>query len=175
MNEIKIRQERPSDYAEVYELVKISFATSSHADGDEQDYLNEVRQKPAFVPELSLVAETAEGRLVGQIVLYETDITTPGGKRTELLLSPICVHPGYFRRGIARAMIERAFAIAGGMGYGAVFLCGNPALYARMGFRPTYEYGILHVGDPKGNAMWSMVREIYPGALEGITGSINTI
>ena len=67
---MKIRQETPADYAEVYELVKISFATSTNE--GEWDYLNEVRKKAAFIPELSLVAENDDGRLVGQIVLYKT-------------------------------------------------------------------------------------------------------
>ena len=107
---MKIRQETPADYAEVYELVKISFATSTNE--GEWDYLNEVRKKAAFIPELSLVAENDDGRLVGQIVLYKTDITTPEGAVTQLLLSPISVHPDYFRRGIATAMMKEAFQIA---------------------------------------------------------------
>ncbi|SFM40490.1 hypothetical protein SAMN03159341_13125 [Paenibacillus sp. 1_12] len=69
---MKIRQEKPSDYEEVYQLLRASFATSSHADGTEPDYLNEVRKKDTFVPELSLVAENEDGKLVGQVVLYET-------------------------------------------------------------------------------------------------------
>ena len=47
---MKIRQEQTTDYDKVYELVKISFATSSHADGTESDYLNTVRKKDSFIP-----------------------------------------------------------------------------------------------------------------------------
>ncbi len=65
-----IRQEQPADYDEVYELVKISFATSTNE--GEWDYLNEVRKKSTFIPELSLVAENDVGKLIGQIVLYKT-------------------------------------------------------------------------------------------------------
>ncbi len=64
-----IRQEQPDDYDEVYELVKMSFATSTNE--GEWDYLNEVRKKDTFIPELSLVAENDDGQLVGQIVLYK--------------------------------------------------------------------------------------------------------
>ena len=60
---MKIRQERISDYAEVYELVKISFAAASHSDGTEPDYLNELRNKDTFIPELSLVAEHENGEI----------------------------------------------------------------------------------------------------------------
>lgn len=169
-----IRQERPSDYEEVYELVKKSFATTTFSDGTEQDYLNQVRQKDSFIIELSLVAEDDSGKIVGQIVLYETDITTPQGIITELLLSPICVHPDYFRRGIARLMMNESFLIAKKMGYKAVFLCGNPDFYSKVGFKPTYQYHIYHVEDNLKTADWSMVRELVDDALVGISGKIST-
>ena len=171
----KIRQETPADYDEVYELVKTSFATSSHADGTEPDYLSEVRQKDTFIPELSLVTEDETGRIIGQIVLYQTGIITENGVLTELVLSPICVHSDYFRRGIAREMVETALGKARQMEYRAVFLCGNPAFYPKLGFSATYRYGIFHVNDPEHTGEWSMVRELYPGALTGITGSIDTL
>ena len=60
---MKIRQEKTEDFKEVYELVKESFATSTHADGTEPDYLNEVRKKVSFIPELSLVVEN-DGRSI---------------------------------------------------------------------------------------------------------------
>lgn len=169
-----IRQETPTDYDEVYNLVKISFATSSHADGTEPDYLNAIREKDTFIPELSLVAQEDDGKLIGQIVLYKTIISTETKPITELLLSPICVHPNYFRRGIARSMMEKAFKIAKRMGYKAVFLCGNPNFYHKVGFRPTYEYEIFHIKDRSKNAEWSMVRELEEGYLKNIKGTINT-
>ena len=172
---VSIRQEQPADYAEVYQLVKRSFATSSDSDGTEPDYLNEVRQQDTFIPGLSLVAEDADGQIVGQIVLYKTTITTADHAVTELLLSPICVHPDYFRRGIARALMEKAFGIAADMGYSAVFLCGNPDFYRKFGFRPTYEFGIFHVDDEAKTAEWSMVRVLTEGALDNITGTISTV
>lgn len=171
---MKISQETFADYDEIYNLVKISFATSSHADGTEPDYLNSVRKKDGFIPELSLVAEDEDGKLIGQVVLYKTVIVASAEPITELLLSPICVHPNYFRRGIAHSMMEEAFIIAKNMGYKAVFLCGNPDFYHKIGFRPTYEYDIFHIKDESKNAEWSMVRELEKGYLEDIKGTINT-
>lgn len=170
---MKIRREHPSDYSEVYELVRMSFSASPNADGTEPNYLNEIRKKHTFIPELSLVAEHESGRLIGQIVLYKTNITANDKTVTELVLSPICVHPDYFRRGIARAMIEQAFDIAKGLGYTAVFLCGDPQFYRKIGFRPTYEYSIFHIADMGKNAEWCMVYELVDGALKGISGTIN--
>jgi len=172
---VKLRQERPCDYSEIYELVKTAFATVSDSDGTEPDYLNELRGKDTFIPELSLVAEHDDGTLIGQIVLYETAITTLQGELTELLLSPISVHPDYFRRGIARTMVEEALSLARGMGFKAVFLCGDPAIYERLGFVPSYQYDIFHKDDESKTAKWSMVRELYSGALNGISGTVDTV
>jgi predicted N-acetyltransferase YhbS len=166
-----IRQEQSADYDEVYELVKKSFATSTNE--GEWDYLNEVRKKETFIPELSLVAENEDGKLVGQIVLYKTEITTSDNVYTELLLSPISVHPEFFRRGIARAMMKEAFQIAKQIGYTAIFLCGEPSFYHRFGFKPSYEFEIFHIADKSKNAEWCMALELTTAALTGKAGTIN--
>ena len=179
-----IRQETPSDYAEAYNLVELSFATVDYlTDGSDgvfsdepvADYLNGLRGKDTFIPELSLIAEHENGKIIGQIVLYKTNIITADKKITELVLSPICVHPDYFRQGIARAMIEKALEIAKKIGYTAVFLCGEPKIYRRMGFTPSYEYGIYHVSDKDRNAEWCMVRELVDGALNSIDGTVDIV
>jgi predicted N-acetyltransferase YhbS len=169
---MQIRQEKPADYEKVYQLVNISFESNEDNDGTVPDYLNALRTKSVFIPELSLVAEK-DGAIIGQIVLYKTDITTPQGKHTELLLSPISVHPNYFRQGISRALTEEALSRAKDMGFGAVFLCGDPSFYRKLGFVPTYQHDIFHKTDA--SAEWSMVRELYNGALNGICGTVDTI
>jgi len=169
---ITVRREQPADYDEVAALVAAAFATVPYGDGTEADYLNDLRGKAAFLPELSFVALDGE-KIVGQIVLYQTDITTPNGPRTELVLSPVSVHPAYFRRGVARAMVEHALARAAAMGYRAVFLCGDPAIYARLGFSPSCAHGIHHAQDA--HAEWSMVRALYAGALDGLEGTVETV
>ena len=163
-----IRQEMPSDYEEVYELVRLSFASAAHSDGTEADYLNEVRKKDTFIPQLSLAAEDETGRIIGQIVMYRTVILTDSADFTALVLSPVCVHPDHFRKGIARAMIKQASQRALSMGYTAVFLCGDPQIYSGLGFRPSYEFGIFHKDDPQ--AQWCMGKELICGALEGVSG-----
>jgi predicted N-acetyltransferase YhbS len=172
---MNIRQEKQSDYDEVYNLVRISFDTNSDSDGTVPDYLNEIRKKDIFIPELSLVVENDDGKIIGQIVLYKTNIITTNKEITELLLSPISVHPDYFRRGIARAMIEESFIIARKLGFKAVFLCGDPELYKKFGFVPSYKHDIFHISDESKNAEWSMVYELVKGSLDRISGTIDTV
>ena len=171
---VQIRQEQPSDYAEVYRLVKAAFAFSDHSDGTEADYLDALRKKAEFIPELSLVAEHA-GQIVGQIVLYKTFISTPDKLLAALVLSPVSVRPDYFRRGVARAMISEAFERARALGYTAVFLCGDPAFYHKFGFMPAFEYGIYHISDKTKSAEWCMALELTPAALKGIQGTVDIV
>ena len=44
-----------------------------------------------------------------------------------------------------RKLVIQALDRARAMGYGAVFLGGDPKLYGRFGFEPSYKYGINHV------------------------------
>ena len=65
--EIKIRRETEKDYGTVYQLIKEAFALAEHADGNEQDLVVALRKGTAYIPELSLVAET-DGKLTGYIL-----------------------------------------------------------------------------------------------------------
>jgi predicted N-acetyltransferase YhbS len=170
-----IRQETTSDYDKVYQLVKISFATNNNDDGTTSDYLNQIRLKDTFIPELSLVAENSDGEIIGQIVLYKMIIKTKDNEIIELLLSPICVHPDYFRRGIARSLINESFKKAKKLGYRAVFLCGNSKIYKKFGFVPSFVYNIYHISDKSKNAEWCMAYELDEGSLKNITGTINIV
>ena len=167
-----IRQETPQDYAEVYQLVHSAFATAPHADGTEADYLNALRAKDTFVPELSLLA-AENNRIIGQIVLSEFTFLPPDESIASLLLSPLSVHPAFFRRGTASALIKAGLAKAQKMGYTAVFLCGDPAFYHRFGFAATYRFGIYHTKDPR--AEWCMAKEIENGVLRHAAGTIDIV
>lgn len=169
-----MREETPKDYDEVYEMVKASFLTTPDHDR-EWDYLNEVRKKDTFISKLSLVAESEKGKIIGQIVLYKADIITQEKIYTELVLSPISVHPDYFNQGIATKMMKKAFEIAKDMGYKAVFLCGDPNFYSKLGFKPSYEYKIFHITDKDKNAEWCMALELTNGALKNINGTIDIL
>ena len=169
----KIRQEVKSDYKKVYELVKKAFLTAAYSDGTEADYLNELRTKPTFIPELSFVAESGGGEIVGQIVLYRTFIYTDCGAVRALVLSPLSVHPDCFRRGIARMLVNHALGRAAAMGHTAVFLCGDPEIYKKLGFKPSFEFGICHKDDPK--AEWCMAKELSAHSLSNVRGTIDIV
>ena len=167
-----IRTETENDYKTVYDVVKRAFAATSFSDGTEADYLNRIRKEPYFIPELSLVA-TEDQRIVGQVVLYEMSIDTSDKTVTQLVLSPLSVEPGSFRRGIGTSLIKEGCLRAQRLGYKAVFLCGDIGYYSRFGFAPTYKYGIYHRKDTSRNAEWCMVKELEKGYLDAVTGLID--
>ena len=45
----------------------------------------------------------------------------------------------------------------------------------KFGFMPSYRYGIFHKNDELKIAEWSMVRELYSGTLNCITGIVDTV
>jgi predicted N-acetyltransferase YhbS len=168
---VKIRQEQPCDYDVVYQLVKESFLTENHT--EEPDYLNALRTKSEFIPELSLVAETEDGTIVGQIVLYQTTINYYNSQDVQLVVSPLSVSPKCFRRGVGSALLREGLKIARDMGYKAVFLWGNPNFYSKFGFVPSYKFNLFHKNFQEQKVDFIMVYQVCENALEGKKGMID--
>ena len=112
---IFIRPETPRDYEPIYELVQKSFAQTEHCDGNEQDLVVKLRNSPAFIPELSLVAEE-DGQIIGYIMFSKLRI---GGR-----------------------LIKTGHQIARNLGYEFAVLLGYPEYYRRFGYLPASTFGI---------------------------------
>jgi predicted N-acetyltransferase YhbS len=80
--------------------------------------------------ELCFVAREA-GKLVGSIRYWPIRL----GDDDALLLGPLAIEPARQGRGIGRALTEATLGRAQAMGWRLVFLVGEPAYYARYGFR----------------------------------------
>lgn len=153
-----IRQERPGDHGQVYELIKAAFAGAEHADGNEQDLVNALRKGGAFIPELSLVAEEDVG-IVGHILFTRA----AAGGETVLVLAPLSVRPDCQRRGIGTALMKEGHRIARELGYGYSTVLGSTEYYPRVGYVPAEELGIdAPEGIPAENLMAIRLREDAP-------------
>lgn len=168
---MRIRQERPEDFEEIYRLVETAFRTAKMSDGDEQNFVNELRTREGYIPELALVAEYG-GRLVGHVMLTRKVIAGDGGThQNALMLAPLAVLLEHRSQGVGARLVEAAMAKAKEMGFGSVFLAGDPAYYSRFGFRESAEYNILNVnGIPD---RFALAAELAAGALDGIRGTIS--
>ena len=168
-----IRSEKPSEYETVNKVILDAF-TAQH--GIEigrfmMEHFIEERKRETFIPELSLVAVLENGLIVGEVALHETDIITDNGRITQLVLAQSAVLPDYRRQGIMRMLVEHVLDKAKILGYGAVFLGGNPNLYARFGFEPSSMYGIYHKDREKWGNEGYLVRILKDGVLDGVTGT----
>ena len=172
--DIIIRPETINEHEEVNDLIYKAFSESYGMQEAEKmvSIFKEERMKDTFIPELSFVATLENGKIIGQVTLYETDIITNSGRNTQLVLSQSAVLPDYRNRGVMSELLTFALDKAKEMGYSAVFLGGNPGLYGKFGFEPSYKYGIHHEksDEIEGYKEGYMVRVLVPGALDGVKG-----
>ncbi len=138
MTDIKVRAERPAD------IQAIGVVNISAFEGDcEAQLVADIRNSPAYIPELSLVAEY-NGRLVGHIMLSRMELQSGAGKTEILALAPMSVVPSQSYRGIGHILLERATEKARQMGFAAIAEVGQASYFLRHGFKPLADYGLSH-------------------------------
>ena len=157
------------------ELVETVF--TEHSDAEEgklvRTLVEEIRSKRFYIPELELVMVDENDAVIGYVNFGRFHL---GGKYEDelLLLSPVAVKTELQRQHISRDLIEYGFQKAAQLGYKAVIVEGNPMNYRSRGFVTSAPFGITShesVGLPAPECL--MVKELYPGALEGICGQVN--
>ena len=170
MTSITIRQEMPHDHATVYELIRESFATVEESDHSEQDLVEHLRHSSSFIPELSLVAETGQGELVGHILLTRLRIINGAQAFPSLAVAPLSVLPSWQRQGIGSALIREAHRRAAVLGYGSAVLLGHPQYYPRFGYLPAHRFGIRFPFEAPADCC--MAIELLSCGLKGVQGRV---
>ena len=168
--EISIREETQADYEVVFKLTEEAFRTLAISEHREQFLIERLRKSEAFVPQLSLVACTEDGKVVGHILL--TRITIEDGQtiRESLVLAPVSVLPEFQNRGIGGQLIQAAHDKARELGFGSVILVGHEAYYPRFGYELCSKHGIgMPFDAPEINCM---VKELRPEGLSGVKGMV---
>jgi predicted N-acetyltransferase YhbS len=92
------------------------------------------------------------------------------GDTPALMLGPLTVEPPFRKRGVGRALLDRALADAKKAGHRLVVLVGDEPYYSRVGFKVV----------PKGRATMPgpvdygrlLVAELVEGAFDGVSGEI---
>ncbi len=133
-----IRQAKPTDYNEIYSLVKVAFESAEQSDGNEQDLVNALRMGDSFIPELSLIYEK-DGKIVGHIMFTKASV----GGESVLALAPLSVLPEYQRQGIGLSLIEYGHKTAKALGYQYSVVLGSEKYYPKAGYIPADTFGIL--------------------------------
>jgi GNAT superfamily N-acetyltransferase len=165
---LTLRLEEKSDYRRVEEVTREAFWNFYAPGANEHFLVHSLRGSSDFIPELDIVA--VEGNeIVGNIIYSRSSVTATDGKIYEFItVGPISVLPSHQNKGIGKAMIEYTANLARELGYRAIILYGYPAYYSRLGFKPSLLYKISN-GSGRYPASLQVL-ELYPGALDGISG-----
>ena len=123
---INIRNEEKADYAIVEQITREAFY-NMYVPGCVEHYLVHImREHEDFIPELDFVLEL-NGTVIGNIMYTKAWLLDEEGNKKEILtFGPVCIKPGYQRRGDGRKLIEHSFEKAVTPGYDTEVTFGSP-------------------------------------------------
>jgi putative acetyltransferase len=161
-----IRPEQALDLDLIHDLHREAFGRP-----DEAELVDAIRSGPDFIPELSLVAATGDGSVLGHVLVSrigfeEEEFAVRGDV---LALAPLAVLPPYGGRGIASALTVQALAGADERDEPFVFVLGSPAFYSRFGFVPADDHDIA---SPYGDAGRAFQVRSRPGGPAPVPGTV---
>lgn len=174
-NNIEIRLEKKEEFREVENLVRESFWNIYRPGCFEHYVLNQLRNDPAFVPELDFVM-LKDGKIIGQNVFVRAIVESDDGRKIPIMtMGPICIAPELKRKGYGKILLDYSLEEAERAGCGAVCFEGNIGFYGKSGFTYASEYGIRYHGLPEGeDASFFLCKELKTGYFDGITGEYTT-
>lgn len=127
---ILIRDEQPDDIDTIDRLTEAAFANQPYSSHTEQFIVRALRQAGALT--LSLVAVRGE-EILGHVAVSPVQLSN--GEANWHGLGPISVRPDHQRRGIGSMLMQSAIQRLKGTGSAGCVLLGEPAYYARFGFK----------------------------------------
>jgi putative acetyltransferase len=157
-NVAAIRPERFDDAAAIYAVHASSFPTDAEA-----RLVDLLRAADRL--SVSLVAEVS-GSVVGHVAF--SPVTVSSGA-TGAGLAPVAVAEAHRRRGIAAELVRAGLGACRDAGFGWAVVLGEPAYYARFGFRPAREFGL---SDEYGGGSAFQAVELVAGALPAGVGLV---
>lgn len=152
-------------------LIEAAFANVEESDHREQFLVERLRKSDTFIPELSLIAETEDGRVAGYVLLTKVDIVFGSGSTPSLGVAPLAVLPEYQGQGIGGQLLREAHNIASALGYGSAVLLGHKDYYPKFGYKRASAYGIRFPFDAPDECC--MAVELIPGALKDVSGTVH--
>jgi putative acetyltransferase len=138
-----VRPEKPSDVEAISKVIELAFLNAPHTNHSEHILVEALRNAGDLT--ISLVADY-RGAVVGHVAISPVSIT--GDIFRWYGLGPLAVKPEVQRKGVGSDLVREALRELKVRGAAGCVVLGEPAYYARFGFRP--EPGlILHGIEPK--------------------------
>ncbi len=142
-----IRREAAADHDAIRTLHRAAFTHGPTDDGRpasdgllEATLVDELRADGDLVAELTLVAENADGTVVGHVAM---SYATLDGRSGEVVgLGPIGVDPQHQRGGVGSALMHATLAAADAMHLRGVVLLGHRDYYPRFGFEAAVDHDV---------------------------------
>jgi predicted N-acetyltransferase YhbS len=166
-----IRLERKEERREVETLIREAFWNVYRPGCLEHYVIHQLRNDPAFVPELNFVMEK-DGRIIGQNMFMRAMIHADDGRTVPIMtMGPICITPELKRQGYGKMLLDFSLEKAKELGCGALCFEGNIAFYGKSGFTYARDFGLRYHGLPEeADASFFLCKELIPGYLDGISG-----
>jgi len=170
-NDCIIRLERKEEHREVENLIREAFFNVYRPGCLEHYVIHQLRNDPAFVPELDFVMEK-DGRIIGQNMFMRAVIHADDGREIPIMtMGPICVAPEFKQQGYGKMLLDYSLERAKELGCGALCFEGNIGFYGKSGFVTADSFGLRYHGLPEGaDASFFLCKELIPGYLSGVTG-----
>src|SRR6202008_4177637 len=92
------------------------------------------------------------------------------GNTGALMLGPLTVEPPFRKRGVGRALLDRALGDAKAKGHRLVLLVGDEVYYKRVGFKRVPKGRAIMPGPVDYNRL--LVAELIDNAFDGVSGAI---
>ena len=124
-----------------------------------------LREHVDHLLELSLTARIGT-LLVGSVRQLPICI----GDTPALMLGPLTVEPPFRKRGVGRALLDRALDDAKKAGHRLVILVGDEPYYSRVGFKAVPKGRVIMPGPVDYSRL--LVAELVEGAFDGVSGTI---
>src|ERR1700730_17305202 len=102
----------PQDVEAIRAVTAAAFARPGEDVPVEAPLVDWLRESPAWIPELSLVALGPEGEIVGHVVCTRGTI----GPAPVLALGPLSVRPDWQRQGVGKAVMHAVLGAADALG-----------------------------------------------------------
>lgn len=165
-----IRQEESKDFFTVENLVREAFWNVYQPGCDEHFIINQYRDNPDFIKELSLVLEL-DNKIIGYIMFSKAQIDCDNGTKLDVVtFGPLAIHPDFQRKGFGKILVDYSLEKAKDLGYTCVFICGNGEFYGKSGFVPATTKGIRYADDPEGEALYFLCKELKENFLKDVYG-----
>ncbi len=140
--EITIRNIRPSEYSEVEYMTREAFWNLYVPGCDEHYLVHVVREHKDYIPEMEFIAVNEE-KIVGSIIYTKSFLLDENDNKIETLsFGPLCVRPGFQRKGIGAKLISFTRQIAETRNCPGIFIYGDPHNYCKNGFRNGKDYNV---------------------------------